>query len=216
MIIRCNKNSRFAIEAATEILKSGGVIVYPTETAYGLGCDARNAKAIQMIYRLKGRSLTKAIPVIVADLRMAKRYLSIDKSAGALIKRFMPGPLTLVVKARKGKFPKLLMDKGTVAFRISSHPFASAIAKRCSFPITSTSANPSRIEAIYDSARMRAFFTGKVALIIDVGNLRKTKKTKPSTIVDVSSSSIRLLREGPIHFSKIQKAVDSTSKSKRQ
>jgi L-threonylcarbamoyladenylate synthase len=216
MIIRCKKSSKFVIEAAADTLKSGGVIVYPTETAYGLGCDARNAKAIQRIYGLKGRSSTKALPVIVADLKMAKKYLSIDKKAEALIKRFMPGPLTLVVKAREGKFPKLLMDKGTVAFRISSYPFASAIAKQCGFPVTSTSANPSGIWAIYNSEKMRAFFTGKVALIVDVGNLKKTKKTKPSTIVDISSSDIKLLREGPIPFSKIQKAADSLSKSKRQ
>jgi len=207
MIIRCKKSSRLAVRLATEILRSGGVIVYPTETAYGLGCDARDAKAIERIYRLKGRPSTKSLPVIVSDLKMAKKYFSIDKRADALIRKFMPGPLTLVVKARKGKFPKMLMNKGTVAFRISSHPFASAAARRCGFPITSTSANPSGTEVIYDSARIRELFTGKADLIVDVGRLKRTRKTIPSTIVDISSADIRILREGPIPFKSIANAL---------
>lgn len=202
-VIKYKKNRKASIETAAEILRSGGVIVYPTETAYGLGCDARNTKAVRRIYEIKGRPAQKAIPIIVASAAMAQKYLVLDKRARKLIKTFMPGPLTLVVRKKRKQLPDTL-SKRTVAFRISSNRFARELAKACGCPITSTSANPSGANPIYSAAKIMKLFAGKVDLIIDAGNL---KRIRPSTIVDLSGKEPRLLREGPIAFEELKRYI---------
>ncbi|MBP9748824.1 Sua5/YciO/YrdC/YwlC family protein, partial [Patescibacteria group bacterium] len=92
-----------SLAQAKTVLKNGGVVVYPTETAYGIGCDARDSVAVRELYRIKGREKKKPLAVIAADLAMVKRFFHLDAAAFRLAKQYWPGPLTLVLSARDGR-----------------------------------------------------------------------------------------------------------------
>lgn len=182
-----------AVKYALQVLRQGGVIVYPTESSYGIGADFSNEKAVRRIFRIKGRIKGKKLSVIVGSIAAIKKYAIIRKDAAALARKFMPGPLTLVVNAK---------PKGTIAFRIPSHPFALSLAKRYKKPITATSANISDKPSLYKIKDVIRIFGGSVDLIIDAGDL---PKNKPSTIYDLSKK--KLLRKGPVSERKILKAL---------
>jgi len=184
------------IATAVRVLKNGGVIVYPTETSYGLGCDATSRKAVKMVYRIKRRISKKPLSVIFGSIASAKRYVQLNNIGSMLVKRFMPGPLTLVAKSKK----KLVgSPKNEIAFRIPSGRFALTIARKFKKPITATSANLSGKEQIYDSDKLDTF-KNKVSLIIDAGNL---PKRKISTIFDLRT--MKIIRKGAITKKKIAK-----------
>ena len=185
-------NSR-AIARAITALRRGGVIIYPTETAYGLGCNLDNVKSIARIYRLKRRPKGKLLSVIVGSPVIAKQHVVIDGQTQRLVKKFMPGPLTLVSPSK---------TKGSLAWRIPGHWFALELAKRFRKPIISTSANVSGRQPPYKIEDVKRTFNGKIDVIIDGGNL---PKRSPSTIFDVRR--MKVLRKGPISKSSILSAL---------
>lgn len=140
-------------------LRHGGLLIYPTETAYAIGCDATNARAVRAIFRLKGRERGKPLPLIAASVAMAKRYARFTPLARRLARRWWPGALTIVLpqlRHSEGRArgishhdkvaalaPGALARDGTLALRISSHPIARALSQRLGRPIISTSANRS-------------------------------------------------------------------------
>lgn len=186
-ILKLNDKGAFR---AVQILSKGGIIVYPTETCYGLGADATNDEAVKKIIDLKKRDTGKKLSVAFSDIRMAKKYLVITKNAEKLIKEFMPGPLTLIVESKEQK---------RVGFRIPNNKFALKIIRKLGKPVTATSANISGEGEIYKIKDVIKIFDGKVDAIIDGGDL---KKTKPSTIFCVVED--RILRKGPISEKKIR------------
>lgn len=192
MKVNPKKPSKHIIESAAKLLKHGGIIIYPTETCYGMGCDATNARAVAKIHKLKKQSKNKPITIIVSDTRMAKKYCVIDKGVEKLIRKHMPGPLTLIV--RKKKLPNILAKKN-VGFRISSNKIATELARKLGKPITATSANIHGKPEIYDAKKL-SLFTGRVDMILDAGKLRRRK---PSTIYDCVSGKI--IRKGPVVIS---------------
>jgi L-threonylcarbamoyladenylate synthase len=192
------KPNKQSIRKAVEFLKEGKVIVYPTETSYALGCDATNDKACKRIFRIKKRSKEKKLPIIVANLKMAKEYAYFNKDALKLAKTFWPGPLTLLLK-KKRKLSRFV-GKG---IRISSNPIARELSKKLGKPIVATSANISGRENCYSIKEVLKQGI-KADLYLDAGKL---KKVKPSTIFDVEERKI--IREGPISFKKIMKALKS-------
>jgi len=179
------------IKKAVAILKSSGIIVYPTETSYGIGCDYTNKRAIKRIYKIKGRPKGKPFITLVDSVKMAKRYGIINKIAIKLIKKFMPGPLTLIVKGKKS---------GEFTFRISSNKIANELVKGLKKPIVSTSANIHGKKPIYNSKEAIKQFNNKVDAVIDAGTL---KMCKPSTIVKVYDKQIKIIRESAITKKKI-------------
>lgn len=183
------------IEKAVSILKKGGIIIYPTESSYAIGCDYTNKKAIEQIYKIKKRSKSKHMITILAGIDIAKKYGKINKTAEFFINRFMPGPLTLVVPSKKRgeKF----------RFRISNNPIASKLAKRFGKPIVATSANISKNENIYDSSELETFF-GFVDVILDAGDL---PKSKVSTILEIKDKKIKVIREGAITKIKLKNSI---------
>lgn len=187
-----------AVAAAASALSNGGIVAYPTETSYALGCDATNAAAVKKMYSLKGRRKNKALPVIVDSLKTIKKYAALggNENAALLCKKLMPGPLTLVVEMKKGSLPYNLSRDG-IAFRISSHPFASALAGKLGKPIVSTSANRSGEPGIYSSMEIAEKYLGKVELIVDAGEL---KPTRASSIVDLRGERPLLVRQGGVSF----------------
>ena len=193
LILKPNKQS---IKKAVEFLKKGKVIVYPTETCYALGCDATNEKACKRIFEIKKRSKKKKLPIIVANLKMAKEYAYFNKDALKLAKAFWPGPLTLLLK-KKRKLSRFV-GKG---IRVSSNSIARELSKKLGKPIVATSANISGRENCYSIKEVLKQGI-KADLYLDAGKL---KKVKPSTIFDVEKRVI--VRKGPISLKEIMKIL---------
>jgi len=184
------------IEEVTVILKSGGVIGYPTETFYGLGADATQDEAIDKIFSIKGRNFQNPISIIIAERNDLSQWISeIPPTAQPLIEKFWPGPLTLVFQASSAVHPRLTAGTGKIAIRISSHPIAAALAMALGRPITATSANRSGApESTSVSDVSRQLGSGLDA-IIDGG---ETAGGKGSTIIDTTVHPLKVLREGAI------------------
>lgn len=200
-------NSQNAVSESVRILKKGGLVIYPTETSYGIGSDATNEKAIKKLIKLKGRRHTdakgvihvKPISIIVSSLLMIRKYGFLNEDAKKLSR--MSGPLTLVI--RKRKLPDILSEK-TIAFRIPANRFALRLVKRYGRPVTATSANLSGRLPLYKIKDVKKIFDGKADLIIDAGNLAVRK---PSTIYDTTSKNI--LRKGRIKEKDIIKCLET-------
>jgi len=186
-----------ALPRTVDILSSGGIITYPTETCYGLGADATNDAAVKRIIHAKKRIKEKKISIAFSDIRMAKHYLVIIKNAEKLIKAFMPGPLMLIVESKSKPQRK-------VGFRIPDNKFILRLIRKFGKPITTTSANISGKAELYKIKDVIKTFNGKVDLILDGGNL---PKTRPSTVYDVVDKKI--LRKGPISEKKIREVLNA-------
>jgi L-threonylcarbamoyladenylate synthase len=183
-----------AIKTAVSVLRKGGVVIYPTETAYALGADATNLGAIEKIKKMKARSRSKPLALIVADVNMAKRYGVFDARATNFAKNFWPGPVTLIVK-RTSSLPQSIA--GTyIGMRVSGLACARELSKALGKPIISTSANRSGAPTLYSARRARKEFQSAIAqpdLLLDAGTL---PKRKPSTVIHLGLKRMRVLRIG--------------------
>lgn len=192
-------------EKALAALTRGDVIVFPTETLYGLGADALNGQAVEKVFQLKGRDPNNPIPVIVADPAMVEVLVAtIPVTAKALMQRFWPGPLTLVLPARSGIPAPLVNAAGGVGVRISSQPIATKLAARLGRPLTATSANPTGKEPARTVAEARNYFSDMIEIFLDGGKLES--KTG-STVAEVLDSRIRVIREGEISAAALAQAL---------
>jgi len=185
-----------AINKAVEYLKEGKVIAYPTETVYGLGCDATDSKAVDKIYKIKGKSEKKALLFLVSNIKMASEYVILCKNAKKIAKKYWPGALSLILPLTdKGKKIFKRKDGGV---RISSNEIATEIVKKFKKPIISTSANPTGLPSALTAKEVSKYFKDekyKPDLILDGGRL---KKSKGSTIVNLTKDEPELIREGDI------------------
>jgi L-threonylcarbamoyladenylate synthase len=188
------------VSSAVEVLKKGGIIAYPTETFYGLGCDATRAESIKKLFEIKGRSSKVAIPVLISDVEKLPLYTrEVPRVAQTLIEKFWPGPLTLVFLAQE-LFPKeLLAETGKIALRVSSHPIARELCQRLIFPLTTTSANPSGKAPAKTSKEVKNYFDN-IDGIIEGEDL---SSSKGSTIVDVTCDPPKILRQGDLSLEEI-------------
>ena len=201
-------------ERAAEVLRAGGVVLYPTDTLYGLGADALSDEAVAKVYAIKGRDEKKPIHAIVADVSMMERYAKVNDLARELAKEFLPGPLTLILKksaeggsAFGGKWNGFNTGIGrnmdTIGFRIPDNEFCQTFARAFGSPITTTSANMAgkRPEQTVDAVLAQLQHSnipknvGMIDLIVDAGEL---PACEPSTVVDLSGERPLILREGAI------------------
>lgn len=193
------------IKAAVNILKKGGIIAFPTETFYGLGADAGNVEAVEKIYRIKGRNPQNPIPLIIGNTRdMTGLVEDIPETGRKLMKKFWPGGLTIVFRASSNVLPRLTGGTGKIGIRLSSNIIASQLAKTLSNPITATSANPSGAGECISADEVIDCLKDKIDAIIDGG---RTPGGLGSTIVDVTTDPVTVLREGIIPSSSIQTDV---------
>ncbi|MFH0857750.1 MAG: L-threonylcarbamoyladenylate synthase [Candidatus Magasanikbacteria bacterium] len=180
-------------------LNNGAVIVYPTETCYGLGCDATNPEAVERLFQIKQRQQEKTVLVLMSDIAMAKEYVVWTSKLEELAERYWPGPLTVVSEALVDGFPKgVVGDDGTLAFRVTSHPLAHDIVEALGKPFVSTSANIARMESPYDIQTVLDMYANtemKPDIVIDAGNL---PQRNPSTIVRVLNGQVQVLRQGEL------------------
>ena len=202
------QSSLQSLISAVEILRAGGVVVYPTETFYGLGVDALNQKAIKKVFTIKGRSFAQPLLILIPEQDYLPRYVTeVSEKARRLMEHFWPGPLTMVFSASP-QLPSIL-TAGTkkIAIRISPHPIARALTSAFAGPLTSTSANISGEQSPATAKEVFSHLGEMIDLIIDGG---KTPGQMPSTIVDVTFSPPQLVREGVIPFSEILTFLEST------
>lgn len=187
-----------AIGKAAEVLRSGGVILYPTDTLYGLGADALSDEAVAKIYEIKGRDEKKPIHAIVSSLEMAAEYGEVNEMALALTSAYMPGPLTLILKKKPECQTGILKDIDTFGFRMPNNGFCLDLAREFGRPYTTTSANLAGAQPEHSPEKIIAQLGERahlIDLVVDAGEL---PERLPSTVVDVSSGEMRVLREGAI------------------
>ena len=183
-----------AIPRALEILRAGGLVAFPTDTVYGLGCLAFDQAAIESIYVAKDRPLEKAIPILIADVDDLDRVAyDVPELARRLASRFWPGPLTLVVPKRVD-LPAAVSATATVGVRVPDHEAARTLL-RAAGPMAVTSANLSGRASPRAVSEVIAQLNGRSPLVLDGG---ETRGGVPSTVVDVSGARPVILREGPI------------------
>lgn len=208
------KITKQSIKEAVRILREGGVVVYPTETAYAIGCDWASKPARARIFKIKKRPLEKDLPVICAHKAMAARFFKFNKLERKLAAEYWHGPLTMVLERKEasmGILSTFLTCGATqksgqdahgreVAVRVSSDEVARALSRGLGAPIISTSANISGKSNPYDVKTIIKSFSRskfKPDLILDAGVL---PLRKPSTIIRVEDGKVEVLREGEIEF----------------
>lgn len=190
------------IDEAVEALRSGGTVIYPTETCYGIGCDALDEKAIKEIYEIKQRPQDKPLTVIVDSLGMAERYCTLSSLEQRLCERFMPGPLTLLA-AKNDNVPGVLNDR--FAFRVPASELCRNLASGLKRPVVATSANLSGQPASYSVDEIDPAVIEHIDVILDGGRLEERPS---STIVEVTDGELHIVREGPIDGDELREAID--------
>jgi L-threonylcarbamoyladenylate synthase len=187
-----------SIGRAADIVRSGGVIAYPTETFYGLGADAMNGAAVGRIFAIKGRDFQKPLPVIIGrieDLHLVAA--SVPEKAPPLMEKFWPGALTLLFPSAPDIPPPLTAATGKIGVRLSSHPIAKALCLTVGHPITATSANMTGMKECTTAQEVYAALGNLVDAIVDGG---PTPGGLGSTIVDVTTDPPQVLRQGLIRI----------------
>jgi L-threonylcarbamoyladenylate synthase len=192
-----------AIAAAVEVLRTGGIVAFPTDTLYGLAVDPRRADAVQRLFALKGREATVALPLVAAALEQAMRAATFTQREQRAAAAFWPGPLSIVAPANSCITPEALGGRGTVAIRVPAHEIARELARAFDFAITATSANQSGKPAA-DSADAVAAALPGVDLLIDGG---RAPGGPPSTIISFDETRPILLREGAVPWERVIKSL---------
>ena len=193
------------LDKAFAALDNGGVVVFPTDTLYGLGADVFSLPALQRIFAIKGRPAELALPVLVAGLDQVESVaLSMSNQAQELAERFWPGPLTLVMR-RSPELPDLVTGGAdTVAVRMPAHRIPLALARRLGRPITGTSANLSGQPDLLDLDSIENQLGNLVDYITRSG---PPPEGTGSTVVDITRNEPRLLREGAISLEEIMETA---------
>ncbi|NOY76753.1 MAG: threonylcarbamoyl-AMP synthase [Calditrichaeota bacterium] len=181
------------IRQAADVLKEGGVIIYPTDTVYGLGCDIYNKSAIDRIYQIKGISKRQPLSFICPNLKEISKYAHVSNRAYKAMRRLLPGPYTFVLEATKFVPRKLLTtNKKTVGIRVPDHPICLRLLELFGNPIISTSVSDTDGRILTDPTEIEAIYGHKVDLILDVGILA----SEPSTVIDYIEDEPEVLRAG--------------------
>lgn len=173
-------------------MEKGGIIVYPTDTIYGIGCDIYDKSAIQRIYRLKGLDKHKPLSFICADLSNLSEYAHVSNFAYKAMRHLLPGPYTFVLPATK-KVPRLMLAKRrTVGIRVPDNEICLALLRELGRPIISTSVTSGDDEILNNPQQIEEKFGGAIDLILDGGSLFP----EPSSVIDLSGEEPVVLREG--------------------
>jgi L-threonylcarbamoyladenylate synthase len=194
------------IQSAAAWVRAGGLVVYPTDTFYGLAADPFSDCAVADLFDAKGRDERVAIPIIAADVPAVEaRATGWTPLVSALARRFWPGPLSLVLEAPSGLAAAVHAGLGTVAVRVPNHPVARALAAAAGGFVTATSANRSGQPSVQAVGDLDAIAVDPRVLVVDAG---PTPGGAPSTIVDVRTGTPHLIREGAIRWADVLAAAE--------
>ena len=187
---------RAVLDEAASVLRSGGIVAFPTESFYGLGADALDEAAVARVFRAKGRPESQPLLVLVDSAeRVEALCVEIPEGARGLMARHWPGPLTLVLRAAPTVPAALTAGTGTLGVRVPGHPVALGLVRAAALPVTAPSANPSGREPPTTARAVRDHFAGQLDLILDGG---PTAGGAGSTIADCTVWPPRLVRQGPV------------------
>jgi len=193
------------------LVKSGGVVAFPTDTVYGLGCDPLNDKALRKLQWIKGRR-REPFPVLVASQALANRIAVMDRKANALASTFWPGPLTMVLRP-KVNFPhSLTMRRKTIAVRCPGNRVALKLIQGCGGLLTGTSANITGRAPCTHARAVRQSLGDRIDAVVDGG---PSPLRRSSTVIRLYSRRVRILRKGPILGSQIRRVLIDTDQSRK-
>ncbi len=190
------------LQEAVSVLRRGGVVAFPTETTYGLGCDPRNVRAVKKIFLIKGRKENKPLQLIASSFLQVNAWAELSSAEKMIAKKYWPGPLTLLVKLREGnKLAPQVCPERVIGIRISSGTVVRRLARAFGFPIAATSANPSGLPPARSGREVERVFrdsSHKPDFIIDDDRL---PKRKPSTVARVrQNGEVEIFRQGAIRL----------------
>ncbi len=187
-----------SVTRAAQVILNGGVIVYPTETIYGLGANALDIGAVERVFEIKARPKSNPILILIPGLSALDELVTeVPDTAASLMEKFWPGPLTIVFKSSPIVSTMLTAGTGKIGIRLSSDEFCRQLLEICQIPITSTSANLSGEPNPDKVGIINRKVINSVDLVVDAGVLASQT---PSTVVDVTGGELKLLREGAIPF----------------
>jgi len=188
------------IRKAVDVLRDGGIIIYPTDTVYGLGCDLFNKRGIEKIYEIKKRSKKEPLSFVCADLKDISRYALVSDYAYKTMRRFLPGPYTFILPASR-LVPKIILPKRqTTGIRVPDHPICLALVQELGQPIISTSVKTEDGELLNDPFMIRERFDHCVDLIIDGGVI----PAAPSSVISLVDDQVDIIRIGKGDISAFQ------------
>jgi tRNA threonylcarbamoyl adenosine modification protein (Sua5/YciO/YrdC/YwlC family) len=191
IFIRKNPQGRL-ITKVVEILKKGGIIAYPTDTYYGIGCDIMNKKAIEKIYQLKQRDKIKPFSFICSGLKNISHYAKVSNYAYKTMKRLLPGPYTFVLEGSK-LVPKIMLTKRkTAGIRMPDHPICLELVKMLGNPIITTSATMPDGTNFFDPSLIHDFFHPRIDVVIDGGPI----PGHPSSVISLINDMPEVIRKG--------------------
>lgn len=180
------------IRKATDVLRDGGIIIYPTDTVYGLGCDLSNKRGIEKIYEIKRRNKKRPLSFVCSDLKHISQYALVTDYAYKTMKRFLPGPYTFILEASR-LVPKIILPKRpTTGIRVPENEICLALIRELGQPIISTSVQTHDGEDLGDPAIINEHFGRIVDLIIDGGTI----VPEPSSVISLVDDTIEVLRIG--------------------
>jgi len=202
-IILLPKSTNDVLDEVMHVLSKGGLVIFPSDTVYGLLVDATNENAVKKLIEFKSRPPGKAISVFVADLDLCKEHVSINQKQSAILSKLLPGPFTMVLPSKHTVQKLLESEKGTLGVRVPDYQPIIQLTSSFRKPITATSANLGGNSPHYsiDSFLHQIPQVKKdlIDLIVDAGHL---PRNKPSTVLDLTESTIKTLRSGDIIFEK--------------
>jgi tRNA threonylcarbamoyl adenosine modification protein (Sua5/YciO/YrdC/YwlC family) len=180
------------IRKAVEILRSGGIVIYPTDTVYGMGCDLFNKKGIERIYEIQHRDRKQPLSFICADLKDISRYARVSDDAYKIMKRLLPGPYTFILEASRA-VPKIILPKRqTTGIRVPDNRICQALVAEMGSPVISTSVKNGEGELLSDPRIIEELFGKRVDVIIDGGIIAAT----PSSVVSLLDEGVEVIRIG--------------------
>jgi L-threonylcarbamoyladenylate synthase len=196
------------IAEAVRVIRAHGVIIYPTETLYGLGANPFDPEAVERVYAIKGRETDKPFPFLIKDRKMLATLVeNVPPFGRELMERYWPGPLTLIFEAKKGLPAPLRGKDGTIGLRISVHPIARQIVQAMDVPLIATSANLTGGADLTDVGSIADILGDQVDLIIDGGKVPGVG----STVIDLTAVPPRIVRQGMIQVPHCRSATSRHS-----
>ena len=186
-----NPQVRF-INKAVDVLKSGGIIIFPTDTFYGLGCDLFNKDGIEQILLIKNETDTKLFSFICSDLKDIAKYAKVSDYAYRTMKHLLPGPYTFILPAAKVIPKKLWSKRKTVGIRVPNHSVTLQIVRELGNPVVSTSTTTRLGEPLINPEEIKSIFNSRVDLML----ASESMSFEPSSIIDLSGEEPEIIREG--------------------
>ena len=180
------------IEKAVEIVKNGGVIIYPTDTYYGMGCDIMNKKAIERIYRLKQREKKKPFSFVCSSLKHISHYAKVTNYAYKTMKRLLPGPYTFILEGSRLTPKMMLTKRKTAGIRVPDNQICLLLVEALGNPIISTSVTDPEGDVFLDPSLISDYFDSRIDMIIDGG----PAPGSPSSIVSLHNDTPEIIRRG--------------------